>query len=260
MMKILLKNHKQDMYLIDLCKEYYFSKDLIKKLKKAYDMYELIKKDESKEIILPKESTTVIPSSGPLDIVYEDEHLLILNKESGLSTIPSKLHYVDNLSSRIKNYLPDSGIHIITRLDRPTSGLVLIAKHQYIQGLFSKKQIQIDKKYLAKVSKDFPYSNITVEKNIARVGSSMLREVNDNGEYAKTDFKIIKKHNDYTLVEATLYTGRTHQIRVHLQYLGYPIIGDDLYSTSKGEFFLQCFSLNFIHPITNKKLKITLKQ
>lgn len=257
-MKVLLTNYKQDMYLIDLCKEYYFSNDLIKKLKQSYDMYELIKKGSLKEIMLPKETTTVLPNPSPLNIVYEDEYLLIVNKESGLSTIPSKLHYTDNLSSRIKNYLSDSGIHIITRLDRPTTGLVLIAKHQYIQGLFSKKQIQINKKYLAKVGKDFPYSEITVEQNIARVGNSMLREVNVNGDYAKTHFKTIKKYKNYTLIEATLHTGRTHQIRVHLKYLGYPIIGDSLYSTLSGDFFLQCYSLSFIHPITNKKITITL--
>ena len=86
----------------------------------------------------------------------------------------------------------------------------------------------------------------------------MLREVNVNGDYAKTHFKTIKKYENYTLIEATLHTGRTHQIRVHLKYLGYSIIGDSLYSTLSGDFFLQCNSLSFIHPITNKKISITL--
>lgn len=257
-MKILLKNTKKDMYLIDLCKENFFSNDLIKKLKHSYNMYELIKVNEEKDLLLPKEETTVVASKGKLNIVYEDDYILIVNKESNLSTIPSRRHYIENLSSRIKYYLPDIGIHVITRLDRLTSGLVLVAKHQYIQGLFQKKQIMINKRYLTKVREDFPHQEIVVEKNISRIPGTILRRIDDNGEYAKTLFKLIRKTNEYTLIEATLYTGRTHQIRVHLQHLGYPIIGDPLYSNQEGDFFLHCYNLDFIHPITNQNIEINL--
>lgn len=262
MMKIKLINTMKDMYLIELCKINHFSKDLIKKLKHSYDMYETVKKDEEKEILLPNEDTTVKENEGQLDIVYEDDYLLIVNKESNLSTIPSKRHYLDNLSSRVKAYLKKGGIHIITRLDKLTSGLVLIAKHQYIQGLFQKRNIIIEKKYIAKVDKDFPYKEILVEKNISRVDDSMLRCVDENGDYAKTLFKTIEKEKDHTVVEAILYTGRTHQIRVHLQYIGHPCVGDKIYGNRKQELtqlgqMLSAIKLSFIHPLTNERMTCT---
>lgn len=256
-MIITIKNKENRITLLELLKDNYFSKDLIKKLKKKYDMYSYVEEKEIIDIELPDEQTTVEPSKGNINVVYEDEYLLIVNKEKGLSSIPSIRHYKDNLASYIKYYFDSnntkSGLHFINRLDKDTQGLLIIAKHQYIQSLFVKKNIEITKKYLTKV-KQFPYSEITVEKPIARYLETNKRCIDETGDYAKTLFKRIKSFKDYDLVEATLFTGRTHQIRVHLQSLNTPIIGDVIYGNEEGEFYLCSYYLEFIHPITNENL------
>jgi len=256
-MIIKIKNKEKKITLLELLKNNYFSKDLIKKLKLSYDMYDEVLPNEEIEISLPNEETTVEPSKGNLDIIYEDEYILIVNKEKGLSTIPSIRHYKDNLASIIKNYYDKNnlkaGLHFINRLDKDTQGLVLIAKHQYVQSLFVKKNIEITKKYLTKVEQ-FPYDELVVERPIARYQNTNKRCINENGDYAKTLFKKISSHNNFDLVEATLFTGRTHQIRVHLQSINCPIIGDELYNPKDGDFYLCSYYLEFNHPITNKKI------
>lgn len=260
-MIITIKNNKNRITLLELLKDNYFSKDLIKKLKQKYDMYSFIEENETISIELPTEKTTVEPAKGKINVIYEDEYILIISKEKGLSTIPSIRHFKDNLASNIKYYYDsnniNSGLHFINRLDKDTQGLLIIAKHQYIQSLFVKKNIEITKKYLTKV-KHFPYKEIIVEKPIARYLETNKRCIYESGDYAKTLFKKIKSYNDFDLIEATLFTGRTHQIRVHLQSLNTPIIGDVLYGKEEGDFYLCSYYLEFNHPITNKKISFKL--
>lgn len=262
-MIIKVKNKEDQITLLELLKDNYFSKDLIKKLKKQYDMYSLIDSNQEIDIILPNEETSVQEELGNIDIIYEDDYLLIINKEKNLSTIPSIRHYKNNLASRIKYYYKqnniNSGIHFINRLDKDTRGLLIVVKHQYIQSLFVKKNIEIIKKYLTKV-KEFPYDELVVTKPIARYLDTNKRCIDPNGDYAKTLFRKLESTKEYCLVEATLFTGRTHQIRVHLQSIDCPIIGDKLYGIDDGEFYLCSYYLEFNHPITNKKLCFKLDQ
>ena len=262
-MIIKLQNKENKITLLELLKDNYFSKDLIKKLKHNYNVYDSIDPYREIDIILPDEETTVKANKGNIDIIYEDEYLLVVNKEKGLSTIPSIRHYLDNLASNIKYYYEqnniNAGIHFINRLDKDTQGLVLVAKHQYIQSLFVKKNIEITKKYLTKV-KEFNHDEIIVEKPIGRYLDTNKRCIKEDGDYAKTLFKKVKNFDNYDLIEATLFTGRTHQIRVHLQSLGSPIIGDKLYNVDpENEFYLCSYYLEFLHPVTSKKMIISLK-
>ena len=260
-MIITIKNKENQILLQDLLKDNHFSKDLIKKLKQNYDMYKMVAPNEKIDIVLPEEETDVEPSTFPLDIVYEDEYILVVNKPQGLSTIPSIRHYKDNLASIIKNYYNlrnlKAGLHFINRLDKDTQGLILIAKHQYIQSLFVKKEIEITKKYLTFVE-HFPYDEIIVEQPIARYLDTNKRCIDPNGEYAKTLFRKISDVYYHSIIEATLFTGRTHQIRVHLQYLNTPIVGDELYNDKEGDFFLCSYYLKFNHPVTDEELEFKL--
>jgi 23S rRNA pseudouridine1911/1915/1917 synthase len=106
--------------------------------------------------------------------------------------------------------------------------------------------------------KHFPYDEIIVEQPIARFEDTNKRCIDQNGEFAKTKFKKLTSLFMYDLIEATLYTGRTHQIRVHLQYLNTPIIGDELYGNEEGDFYLKSYYLKFNHPVTNEKLEFKL--
>ena len=262
-MIIKLQNKENKITLLELLKDNYFSKDLIKKLKHNYNVYDLIDPYKEVNIVLPDEETTVEASKSKIDIIYEDEYLLVVNKEKGLSTIPSIRHYLDNLASNIKYYYDQNnikaGMHFINRLDKDTQGLVLIAKHQYIQSLFVKKNIEITKKYLTKV-KEFNHDEIIVEKPIGRYLDTNKRCIKEDGDYAKTLFKKLESFDNYDLIEATLFTGRTHQIRVHLQSLGSPIIGDKLYNNDlENDFYLCSYYLEFSHPITNEEKIIILK-
>lgn len=262
-MIIKVKNlSNDDCFLIDLLKENYFSKDLIKKLKKNYDVYKKVLVNEEIDVVLPDELTSVLASKGNLNIIYEDDYIIIINKENRLSTIPSIRHYQDNLASHIKYYYDQnnikSGIHFINRLDKDTRGLLIVAKHQYIQSLFVKKNIEIIKKYYTLV-KTFDYDEIIVEEPIARYQDTNIRCINPNGDYAKTLFTKLKETKNFCIVEATLFTGRTHQIRVHLKHLNCPIIGDVIYNEDKsGDFYLCSYYLRFNHPIFNKTLEFKL--
>lgn len=200
-------------------------------------------------------------SNKELNIIYEDDYLLIISKPSHIESIPSFSNNDDTIANRIKYYFYLSNIvsnvHIITRLDKETSGLVLVAKSRYVHHLFG-NHVNITKKYLALVT-GILEKDIMIEKNIDRIKKDEIkRTVSDRGKYAKTFVRVIKHFGDSTLVECELFTGRTHQIRVHLSYLGHPIIGDLLYEGKENDrLCLHCHKLSFFHPLINKSLTIT---
>jgi len=177
-----------------------------------------------------------------INIIYEDEYILCVNKESNIPCHPSAMHQNNTLYNAVINYYLNQDkvvpIHFVNRLDKDTTGVVLIAKHKYIQEMLS-KQMQngtLTKKYIAVVYGKLETSEGIIEKRIRRKENSIiLREVTDdlNADYAKTGYRVIKynKEKNYTVVEVTLYTGRTHQIRVHFSSIGHPLLGDDLYAT-----------------------------
>ena len=212
-----------------------------------------------------------VPSEGlkgeetPLEIIYEDEYLLVINKPSGMNTIPSREHPNGSLANGLISYYERRGLsattHIVTRLDRDTSGLVLIAKHSHVHHLFSKQQRAggVKRRYEALAEGVFDMEEGKIEQPIARKKDSIIeREVHPDGQYACTLFEVIKRYDDFTHILLRLLTGRTHQIRVHMSYSGHPLLGDTLYGGNKNKISrqaLHCCELSFVHPFLKKELQ-----
>jgi len=225
----------------------------------------ILKEGDIVEITLPSEnySEFVRFIDKPIDIVYEDDYFLVVNKEINLPSIPSRNAEDESLLERVNYYFREKNInsipHIVTRLDKNTSGLVLIAKHRHIHALFS--NMEIDKYYTALINGKIKDHGI-VEAPIRRVSSSIIeREVGEGGEYAKTEYWSEKHNikNDISVIRLKLYTGKTHQIRVHMKYLGYPLLGDELYGgdiSLISRQALHCSNLAFIHPISREKVNV----
>ena len=217
------------------------------------------------EITLPSEnfSEFVRFIDKPIDIVYEDPYFLIVNKEINLPSIPSRNLEDESLLERVNYYFKNKSIntipHIVTRLDKNTSGLVLIAKHRHVHALFS--NMEIDKYYTALVNGKVKNNEI-IEAPIRRVSSSIIeREVGEGGEFAKTEYWLEEyiSDKDISVVKLKLYTGRTHQIRVHMKYRGYSLLGDGLYGGDMRLIprqSLHCSNLAFIHPITDEMINV----
>lgn len=225
--------------------------------------YEL-KNGDVVEITLPSEqfSEHIRFIKGELEIIYEDSYFLIINKPSNLPSIPSRNEEDSSLLEMANNYFRENNYntipHIVTRLDKNTTGLVLIAKHRHLHALFSK--IDIEKYYLALAHGRV--GDTTIEANIKREADSIItRCVAVDGDYAKTQV-CLQNYNeelDVSLVKLKLFTGRTHQIRVHMSYLGHPLLGDELYGGNKvliNRQALHCHNLKFVHPITKEKIDV----
>lgn len=221
------------------------------------------------EVTFPEEKSSggVLSENLPLDILYEDDYLLVVNKPAGMPTIPSREHPRGSLANAVAGYYGKTGlssaVHIVTRLDRNTSGIVLIAKYRHIHHLFSQQQREgrIIRIYEAFAEGVFTKRRGRVEESIARKKDSIIeREVNPDGQYACTYFEVVRQYCSYAHVRLRPKTGRTHQIRVHLAYLGHPLLGDDLYGGSLkliDRQALHCSGINFYHPFLGKELEIT---
>jgi len=221
-------------------------------------------------VIFPKEeiSEQMKPETIPLEIVFEDEYLLVVNKPAGMNTIPSREHPTGSLANALLGYFSQEQlsqtIHIVTRLDRDTSGLVLIAKHRHIHHLFSlmQRKNEVKRMYEALCVGTLEVEKGTINAPIARKADSIIeRCVADDGQIAITHYEVIREYNGYSHIRLRLETGRTHQIRVHLSYLGHPLLGDTLYGGHKDCIHrqaLHCSYLQFIHPITNEKIEINI--
>lgn len=207
-------------------------------------------------------SGSLEPINEALDIVSEDDHFLVLNKPHGIASIPSVLHS-HTMANRVKGYYlsrqyPNKQVHIVTRLDKDTSGLMLFAKHGYAHARLD-KQLQsktIEKRYYALVSgeTDLPDEGDIIAP-IARPEDSIItRCVHPSGKYAHTSYKVVGRYGSVKLVDIQLHTGRTHQIRVHFAHIGHPLLGDDLYGGEMGfgieRQALHCHQLSFVDPFT----------
>lgn len=215
------------------------------------------------EIELPKiDNENLAPETGALNILFEDEHLLVVSKPSGMLVHPT----VDSLSGTLGNLVMGyyqkqgytCGFKPIMRLDRQTSGIVVIAKSARVQHLLSNAPLR--KIYLA-LMPDPGFEEIDVVKPIARKLPSIIeREVNEkSGKAAHTYFKVIQRYGAVSLIQAELFTGRTHQIRVHAAYLQLPLLGDDLYggdTSLLNRQALHAHCVEFTHPINGQQLKI----
>ena len=276
-----------------LKKKLYISTELLKKIKYAECIFvnkriehvnyivkenDIIKVDIQKYLTLkntPKFEDKFILKDEPLDILYEDEYLLIVNKPTNMPTHPSADNYDNTLSNIVAAYLKKQGlynIHIVTRLDKNTTGICIFAKNEYIQELFVrlKNKINIKKEYIAVVNGLVKDDTGIIEKNIKRMENTIiLRKTTDDntGDYAKTEYEVLCRNKDknYTVLKVILHTGRTHQIRVHMIDIGHILLGDTLYA----EYYnipnvdkliqrqaLHAYKVSFTHPITNKFIQV----
>lgn len=231
-----------------------------------------LQEGEVLQIVFPLEK----PSDGlkkeniPLDIVFEDDFIIVINKPSNMSTIPSREHPVGSLANALLHYYEQtniySTIHIVNRLDRDTSGLLLVAKHRFIHHLLSKQQkmSSIKRRYEAFVHGHLPSKVDTINAPIGRKDDSIIeREVRVNdGQTAVTHYRVLEEFEEYSHVSLQLETGRTHQIRVHLAHIGHPLVGDDLYGGTRNVINRQALhscELSFIHPITQEQLTFSVR-
>ena len=217
---------------------------------------------------IEEESENIVPTKMDLQIIYEDESMIVINKKPGICIHPSILHYEDSLSNGVRYYFEKIGlkkkIRPVNRLDKDTSGLVIFAKNEYIQEclIYQMKSKTFEKKYLALLTGNLDKSEGIINAPISRKeGSIIERCIDEKGFDSITKYKVIKSYKDYSLVEFTLETGRTHQIRVHSKYISHPILGDTLYGKKSNQISrqaLHCYYLSFIHPITFKKLEFKI--
>ena len=209
-------------------------------------------------------SENIVPTKMNLNIVFEDDSFLVINKAPGICVHPSILHYEDSLSNGVKYYFEQNGINKkirpVNRLDKDTSGLVIFAKNEYVQEclIYQMKSKTFNKKYFALLNGNLDKPFGVIDAPISRKeGSIIERCVDTNGYTSITNYKLIKNYNDFCLVEFDLQTGRTHQIRVHCKFIGHPILGDTLYGEKSNLISrqaLHCYYLSFIHPITFKNM------
>ena len=213
-----------------------------------------------------REECSILPTDIPLTICYEDDYLLIVDKPAGMLVHPTTSEHTNTLANAIMYYymtkeLP-CNFHPVHRLDRNTSGLVLIAKLPHIQHLLARNDIKhIHRQYLALATGIITPTEGRIHAPIARHPDSIIeRMVSPEGQDATTCYKVLKSLNNASLVQLTLLTGRTHQIRVHLSHIGHPLLGDDLYGGSKellDRQALHAAKLHFTHPISGEVIEVS---
>lgn len=215
------------------------------------------------------EDIDIKPENIPLDIVYEDDYLLVVNKKSGMVVHPALGHYTNTLVNALMYHtnLSNNDVRpgIVHRIDKDTSGLLVVAKndsvHEYLSNELSKRKV--NRKYIALVYGVIKNDTGTIDAPIGRslTDRKKMAVTDVNSKDAITHFKVLERFNDATLIECTLETGRTHQIRVHMSYIGYPIVNDAVYGRRKvindyGQM-LHAKTIGFVHPITNQYMEFT---
>lgn len=271
------KDEHYDNVLHVLKEQFLLSDRLITKLKKANKIYlnslptytkKSVTVGDTVSVLIDfeEDNSNIVASNIPLNIIYEDDYLLVVNKPANIAIHPSILHFDNSLSNGVKFYFDKLGlkkkIRIVNRLDRNTSGIVILAKNEYIQECLIKqmKTNEFKKEYLAIAKGILESKSGTLNFPIARKeGSIIERTVSSDGDSAITHYDVVKEFNNLSLVHIVLETGRTHQIRVHFSHIGHPILGDTLYgSPSKliNRQALHSYKLTFIHPVTKKVVSL----
>ena len=253
-----------------------FSSRLLSKLKQSKTVFineqhskyhETVKEGNQIKIIMEEEPSHFIPQNIGLEIVYEDVDLILINKQPGIVTHPTKSHPDNTIANAITWYLTNKGtdckIRFVNRLDMDTSGLLIVAKNPYSHHILSKQmqQDKIEKKYIAFVWGVVKDNSGKIEAPIYMPsGDSIKRVVDEKGRQAFTEFKVLKRYKNATMLEINLITGRTHQIRVHMSHLGHPLIGDSLYGTDNSHLIdrqaLHASYLSFLQPRYRNTVKV----
>ena len=234
--------------------------------------YKIEENDEIAIEVPEVETTEIKPENIKIDIVYEDSDIAVINKQAGLVVHPAHGHYSGTLVNAILYHIKDlSGINgeirpgIVHRLDKDTSGLIVIAKndkvHTALTEMFQEKKIR--KTYLAILKGKLNKSEGKIVTQIGRDKNDRkkMTVIDDitKGKNAITNYKVVSQNNLFTLVKVNIETGRTHQIRVHMRHLGYPILGDSVYGRKDNEKrqMLHAYKLEFLHPVTGHQMEFT---
>ncbi|CAJ1196021.1 hypothetical protein CPR19088_GLDEOEPO_02446 [Companilactobacillus paralimentarius] len=213
-------------------------------------------------------SDLIAPMSGPVDVIYEDSYILVVNKPPGIASLPAKAKSGKTMANLVKGYLlakkENTTIHLVTRLDRNTSGLMVFAKTSYAHSLLDQilHSEDFQKFYLA-----MTYGQVKPESGLIDLpigidpNAFYMRNIDyQKGKPSRTIYETVENFPDASLLKLKLLTGRTHQIRVHLTAIGHPIIGDDMYSGKVDARInrqaLHCYRLNIVHPVTKKLLNL----
>ena len=240
---------------------------------KAVKMNYILNANDNILIDLMKDETQNIdPENIPIDVVYEDEDIIVVNKGPNMVVHPTKRHQSGTLANALMYYFKESNqkciVRLVSRLDMDTSGLIIIGKNQYAHMELSKEMTlnNIEKRYLAVVHGHMENAEGTIDLPIYRPEEegTIRRVVDERGQRSITHYKVVERYKDSDLVECLLETGRTHQIRVHLSHLGHPIWGDTLYGEEDDNKIisrqaLHAYGLDFKSPRTKKELSLRAK-
>jgi 23S rRNA pseudouridine1911/1915/1917 synthase len=268
----IVSTNETDTNIKEFLKQNGFTATLIKKVKyggvfingKNVTMRGIVKHGDEVFVNLPEDvSEGIPPINMPLDIIYEDEYMIAVNKPRNMPTHPSKGNSLPTLANGVMAHF--NGNHTfrsINRLDRDTSGIVLIAKDAYSAATLSSsmKNGKFKKKYIAKVEGILDQKQGIIDAPIRREAEGeMKRIVAPDGKRAITEYKVISENNGRSIVEVILHTGRTHQIRVHFAYIGHPLCADFLYGERiEGErYSLHCCELSLPHPKTGETITLS---
>lgn len=268
----IISANEADTNIKEFLKQHGFTATLIKKVKyggvfingKNVTMRGIVKYGDEVLVNLPEDASEGIPPIDmPLDIVYEDDYMIAVNKPRNMPTHPSKGNSLPTLANGIMAYF--EGNHTfrsINRLDRDTSGIVLIAKDAYSAAALSSsmKKGEFKKKYIAKVDGILAQKHGIIDAPIRREAEGeMKRIIAPDGKRAVTEYKVIAEGDNMSLVKLALHTGRTHQIRVHFAHIGHPLHADFLYGERiEGECYsLHCYELSLPHPKTGEIITLS---
>ena len=225
------------------------------------DNHFLLHKGDLLEVVMPAsdQGENIVSTLGDFEIVYEDSYLLIINKEPNIATIPTKEHFTNSLANYVMSYYKRNGIlaniHFVSRLDAPTSGLIMLAKTSYMTTLL--QNTNITKKYLLETSNIVEPCEGIIELGIEKDPTSVIKRYTTTDFInSKTVYKTLYQENNHSFIEALLCTGKTHQLRLHFLSKNAPIVGDMLYGeeTEDGILHLHSYYLEFVHPITKETL------
>ncbi len=272
--------HERPLLLQQFLKQHGFSKAQIARLKfsggqlfvnhhQRYTNYQLTDGDVVRVYLAPEPvADSISLSHSPLSVIYEDEMFLVLNKPPLVPSIPSRSHPTDTMANRVKGYLaaqgaPSLAIHIVTRLDMDTSGLILFAKSSYAHSLMAQQAQtkRLQKTYLAIAAGVLTPAQGQIDLPIRRAAEhGMRRIIAADGKASRTDYQVVATSAHASLVRLRLLTGRTHQIRVHLAALGHPLYGDALYQgpqcAQAPRQALHCAQLSFYQPILKREITL----